>query len=405
MTKFKCLVTVIMDTVMCPENRRLWKGMVIYMENICEHKKCTGCFACVSVCPKQCIHMEKDKDGFLYPVIDSDKCIDCGLCKKTCMVGEKADTQYTKNAYAMSNKNDEVRLNSSSGGVFTLLAEHIIEQGGTVYGAAFDDKYAVKHIRIKSKDDIEKLRTSKYVQSQIGDCYKKAKEDLDNGIKVLFTGTPCQIAGIKGFLKKDYDNLFCQDIMCHGVPSPKLWSKYLDEINLGKLNNVSFRDKTVGWSLFSMKIEGENGKLCEKFFDNTYMKAFLADIALRESCYNCNCKELNYFSDITLADFWGLDKAYPELDDNRGVSLVLVNSSKGEMLIKEISDMANINQVDIDRALNGNKPAITNTPMHKNREKFLNGMDSTPVNKLVKKYVVGNIFERLLRKLMKQFGD
>lgn len=343
--------------------------------------------------------MEQNKDGFLYPVIDKDKCIDCGLCKKTCMVENKADTQFEKKAYAMSNKDDIVRLNSSSGGVFTLLAEHIIEQGGVVYGAAFDDQYAVKHIRIQSKDEIEKLRTSKYVQSQIGDCLKKAKEDLDNGIKVLFTGTPCQIAGIKGFLKKDYNNLICQDIMCHGVPSPKLWSKYLDEINFGKVNKVSFRDKTVGWSLFSMKIEGENGNLCEKFFDNIYMKAFLADIALRESCYNCNCKELNYFSDITLADFWGLDKAYPELDDNRGVSLVLVNSSKGEMLIKEISDEANINQVDIDRALNGNKPAITNTPMHKNRDKFLNGMDSAPVNKLVKKYVVGNIFERVLRKL------
>ena len=373
--------------------------MVIYMENICEHNKCTGCSACASVCPKQCIHMEQNKDGFLYPVIDKDKCIDCGLCKKTCMVECAADRQYQKKAYAMSNKNDEVRLNSSSGGVFTLLAEHIIDQGGVVYGAAFDDNYCVKHIRIQSRDEIEKLRTSKYVQSQIGDCYKKAKEDLDNGVKVLFTGTPCQIAGIKGFLKKDYDNLICQDIMCHGVPSPKLWSKYLDETNLGKVNKISFRDKTVGWSLFSMKIEGENGEICEKFFDNIYMKAFLADIALRESCYNCNCKELNYFSDITLADFWGLDKAYPELDDNRGVSLVLVNSSKGEMLIKEISDAANINQVDVDRALNGNKPAITNTPMHKNREKFLNGMDSASVNKLVKKYVVGNIIERVLRKI------
>jgi coenzyme F420-reducing hydrogenase beta subunit len=343
--------------------------------------------------------MKENVEGFLYPVIDASRCVDCGLCAKTCMAKKQADNTYEKSAYAMSSKDDAIRRESSSGGVFTLIAEYVISNGGVVYGAAFDEEYNVCHIRISNRSEIAKLRTSKYVQSRIGDCYKSAKQDLDNGVKVLFTGTPCQLAGLRGYLKRDYDGLFCQDVMCHGAPSPKLWRKYLDELNIGKIERISFRDKTVGWSLFSMKIEGEKGTVCEKFFDNTYMKAFLADIALRQSCYNCNCNGLNYFSDITLADFWGLDKAYPELDDNRGVSLVLVNSDKGKRLIDAVSEGLNISEVDITKSLKGNKAAITDTPCHKNREKFMADIDTQTVDWLVKKYVVGNIFERIIRKI------
>ena len=371
------------------------------MKSICEQKKCTGCFACVNACPKQCIHMEENNEGFWYPVIDQDKCVDCGMCKKVCMVEAKADKSFEKKAYAMSNKDDEIRIKSSSGGVFTLLAEYIIAHGGVVYGAAFDDCYAVKHIRIQKESDIAKLRTSKYVQSRIGNCYKSIKDDLNNVIQVLFTGTPCQIAGLKGFLGKDYSSLWCQDIMCHGVPSPKLWKKYLEELQPGKISNISFRDKTVSWSQFSVKIEGDKENICDVFYNNVYMKLFLADIALRDSCAHCNCKELNYFSDLTLADFWGLDKSYPEYDDCKGVSLVIVNTHKGIELLDSISDKANMFEVDIDKSLAGNIPAITNTQHHKNRNKFFDNMENMSVDKLVKKYVVGNIFERVLRKLKK----
>lgn len=372
------------------------------MREICEHKNCTGCGSCVLVCPKQCIHMEESREGFLYPVIDEAECIDCGLCKKSCKAEEKAEDSFEKQAYAMMNLNEEVRLNSSSGGVFTLLSEYIIGGGGVVYGAAFNEAYEVEHIRIASLEEIEKLRTSKYVQSRIGTCYQLAKKDLEDNRMVLFTGTPCQIAGLKGYLKKEYDNLYCQDIMCHGVPSPKLWKKYIKELPLGAIRSVSFRDKTVSWSQFSMKITGDKGSICEKFFDNTYMKAFLADIALRESCTNCNFKELNYYSDLTLADFWGLDQVYPELDDSTGVSLVLVNSDKGQHLLKQISKNVKAEKVELEKALKGNQPAITVTPPHKNREKFFADMDTKSVDQLVKVHVQGSLVKRVLRKLFRK---
>lgn len=372
------------------------------MKEICEHNKCTGCGSCVSVCPKQCIHMEESKDGFLYPVINEADCIDCGLCQKSCKAEEKADKSFEKQAYAMKNQNEEVRVNSSSGGVFTLLSEYIISCGGAVYGAAFTDNYEVEHIRINTVEDIEKLRTSKYVQSRIGNCYQLAKKDLEENRMVLFTGTPCQIAGLKGYLKKEYDNLYCQDIMCHGVPSPKLWRKYIKELSLGTIQSVSFRDKTVSWSQFSMKITGDKGSICEKFFDNTYMKAFLADIALRESCTNCNFKELNYYSDLTLADFWGLDQVYPELDDSTGVSLVLVNSEKGQKLVEQISQHVKAEKVDLQKALQGNQPAITVTPPHRNRERFFADIDTKTVEQLVKVYVQGSLVKRVLRKLLRR---
>ena len=369
------------------------------MREICEHEKCTGCHACVSVCPKQCIHMEENQEGFLYPVIDESKCIDCGLCKRTCMVSGKAKKEYEKKAFAMMNNDEEERRNSSSGGVFVLLAKWILSEKGAVYGAAFNDSFEIEHIRVDNIADIKKLQTSKYVQSRIGDCFKLAKKDLDNGKKVLFTGTPCQIAGLRGYLKKDYDNLYCQDIMCHGVPSPKLWRKYLKEIQVGNLSEISFRDKSVSWWQFCMRIKGDKREIKDIFYDNTYMKVFLSDIALRQSCTSCNYKELNYFSDITLADFWGLDKSYPELDDSTGVSLVLVNTQKGESLIKQISEKTRITQVEVERAVEGNRPAITNTPAHKNRGKFFENIDNMTVNQLKKRYVEGNLFQKVMKKL------
>lgn len=369
------------------------------MKEVCKQEKCTGCGSCASVCPKGCIHMEENAEGFLYPVINEKECVDCGLCKKSCKVEEKLDNSFKTKAYAMMNNDEKIRTESSSGGVFTLLSEYIIENNGVVYGAAFNDNYEVEHIRVTSTNEIALLRKSKYVQSKIGECYKLAKKDLEENRKVLFTGTPCQIAGLRGYLKKDYDNLYCQDIMCHGVPSPKLWKKYINELGIGKIKSVSFREKIVSWSQYSVKIEGEEGSICERFFENTYMKAFLADIALRKSCNQCNYKQLNYFSDITLADFWGLDKVYPELDDATGVSLVLVSTAKGDGLLKLISDKAKMVSVDTDRALQGNQAAVNNTHSHPKRELFMKNLDSMTVNALVKKYVQKNIFQKIFHKL------
>ncbi len=228
------------------------------MKQVLEPKRCCGCHTCMNVCPTGAIRMQEDKRGFLYPVILQTKCIDCGLCQKRCPVLKKQD-DMVKNikAYACFNKNIDERLNSSSGGIFILLAKEIIKRRGVVFGASFDENFEVKHFFVEKKEDLNKFMGSKYTQSTIGNAYKKVKEFLDSGRYVLFTGTPCQTEGLKLYLNKDYDKLYIQDIICHGVPSPKVWRKYIEyqkNINKEEINSISFRNKENGWSSSRMKI-------------------------------------------------------------------------------------------------------------------------------------------------------
>ncbi|MBO5852165.1 MAG: Coenzyme F420 hydrogenase/dehydrogenase, beta subunit C-terminal domain, partial [Clostridia bacterium] len=221
---------------------------------IVDKSLCSGCSACLHICPKNSISMEPDKNGFLRPVIDETKCTNCGLCKKTCPVLNKKE-QQEKNvqAYAVINKDEGVRKDSSSGGVFTQIAKYVLSKNGVVFGALFDENFKVKHAYIESENDLIKLQKSKYVQSEIGVTYKEAKNFLDQGRFVLFTGTPCQIGGLQAYLKKPYDNLITQDFICHGVPSPKVWKKYIDKKKkVGNIKEVSFKDKRTGWNKYSI---------------------------------------------------------------------------------------------------------------------------------------------------------
>lgn len=308
------------------------------MINIQDKSQCCGCSACLHICPKNSITFKEDKEGFLYPHVNKETCIDCGLCEKVCPVLNQDEERIPEKVYAAKHEDDEIRMKSSSGGVFTLLADRIIDEGGVVFGARFNDKWEVIHDYTETKEGLASFRGSKYVQSYIGDSYKIAESFLKSGRKVMFTGTPCQIAGLKKFLRKEYDNLLAVDFVCHGVPSPMVWRKYLEEeiADQGgaQLTGVNFRDKSIGWKNFSFvlnfsKDEGtikHNYAVSSVFTENTYMKAFLSNLSLRPSCYACPAKAGKSGADITIGDFWGIENVMSEFDDDRGVSLIYADN-------------------------------------------------------------------------------
>lgn len=313
------------------------------MITISDKLNCCGCSACAQRCPKQCITMTEDEEGFLYPKVDASKCIDCHLCEKVCPVINQDEPRTPLNVYAAKNQSDQIRLDSSSGGIFTILTEQVINAGGVIFGACWDEEWKVKHDYAECLDDLAKFRSSKYLQSKIGDNYLKAEQFLKAGRMVMFTGTPCQIAGLKHFLRKGYDNLLAVDVICHSVPSPGVWQRYLAEKlqtlkwSKSDIKNISFRNKKTGWKCYSFIIEnkGEN-VFTELGSKNAFMRGFLADLYTRPSCQACPAKQLKSGSDITLGDFWGIDSLMPEIDDDKGVSVVIVNTGKGREALHNI---------------------------------------------------------------------
>lgn len=305
------------------------------MINIEDKHNCCGCGACAQKCPKQCITLKQDNEGFLYPEVGPENCIDCGLCEKVCPVQHPYEARKPLQTLAAINKDDKIRLESSSGGIFTLLAESVIEQGGVVIGARYDEEWQVTLDYTEIVEGLAAFRGSKYVQARTGDTYRQCEQFLKEGRKVLFSGTPCQIAGLKHFLNKEYDNLLTVDVVCHGTPSPKVWELYLKEVvgSVSNIANVLMRDKSRGWNRFSFVLnynkENETITLSTSFNENDYMQAFLKDMILRPSCYSCAAKELKSGSDITIADYWGIQSVAPEMNDDKGTGLVLINTERG----------------------------------------------------------------------------
>ena len=360
------------------------------MINITEKQNCSGCHACSNICPQQCIAMENDKEGFFYPKVNLKSCVDCGLCERVCPILHKEAIENEPQAFACYNKDEKIRLESSSGGLFTLIAEQIIDAGGVVFGVGLGKDLTAMHSYVETKEKLREFRGSKYVQSKIGETYEQAKAFLKQGRQVLFTGTPCQITGLKSYLQQDYDNLFCIDIICHGVPSPKVWQKYISyqENRVGsQVKSASFRDKNKGWKKFSMSLLFNNATLHKQTLDkDLYLQAFLKNSCLRPSCYDCNFKTLHRQSDITLADFWGIQNILPKLDDDKGTSLIFVNSNKGKSMFDKIVNEIIFEQVDINRAIHDNTAAIKSVGHNPNREKFFKEVDMLAFDKLVNKY-------------------
>lgn len=348
------------------------------MINIQYRSDCCGCSACVQRCPKQCISMHEDEEGFLYPKVNLDMCIDCGLCEKVCPVLHQAEERIPLEVFAAKNPDEDIRMQSSSGGVFTQLAELIIDAGGVVFGVKWNEHFEAVHAYTESKEGLAAFRGSKYVQSRVGETFKQAEIFLKQGRQVLYSGTPCQIAALKLFLRKEYENLLTVDFICHGTPSPGVFRWYLSEEfakeaarqsgekiqfrsslpipSIAKadvlareqgfeIEDIRFRDKRVGWKKYSFVLSlkllskvttaGEKNSVSLSYTldKHAFMRGFLKDLYLRPSCHACPAKSSKSGSDITLGDYWGIQSLMPELDDDRGVSALTINSEKGKHVL------------------------------------------------------------------------
>lgn len=319
---------------------------------------CCGCEACRQICPKACITMQRDEQGFLYPNVNESNCIDCGLCEKVCPVINQSYGHKPISTFAAKHLNEEIRMNSSSGGIFSALSEETINAGGIVFGACFDEEFNVIHNYATTLVDCKHFRGSKYVQSRIGDSYIHCEKFLKEGKLVLFSGTPCQVAGLKKYLRKEYPNLLTIDVVCHGVPSPVVWQEYLkSKFGNNKPLYINFRDKQkLGWNKFGLKIITSKKQINQYHKNNNYMLCFLSDLCLRPSCYSCSAKAGKGNSDITLGDWWGLNYVHPEFFDNIGCTLILCNTQKGLDALNKLNNIRTINS-DYNEALKYN-PAI-----------------------------------------------
>ena len=374
------------------------------MIKIQNKKKCCGCSACASVCPKACISMVCDDEGFLYPSVDESACINCHLCEKVCPFLKPIKFNNINKVYAAVSADLEVRKKSSSGGVFIELAKYVIFQGGCVFGAAFADDWSVEHCMIEDVGNLSKLRKSKYVQSRIGNTYRRAKSKLLQGQVVLFVGTSCQIAGLKHFLQKDYDNLIAVEILCHGVPSSKVWLMYLNEYLHGRgydikdVCELSFRNKVKGMTEYKLSIMmNDNVCLSHFFYEDPYMKGFLSNLTLRPSCYSCMAKGGKSGSDIVLGDLWNKYAQEP-FNDSNGTNVVLTNTPKGIELLKKCNlVIADIGDMGIDYDKNSGFQRKQFVSPY--RDKFFMEMGKGNIIHLLNKYSEIPIYWRMIRRI------
>lgn len=323
---------------------------------ICRKEDCTGCWSCVNICSHNAIFMEEGKLGHLYPRINSDKCINCGVCVKVCPVNNPHKLYNPKKAYAGWDKNENEYKTSTSGGVASAFSKFIISNGGVVYGCACLENIDIKHIRIVTVDDLKKLKGSKYVQSSIYDSYRLVKKDLGEGREVLFIGTPCQIAGLKSFLRKEYENLYLVDLICHGVPSLAFLKQHVYNVTRSKeISNVKFRDGNGLYLLLLLlhdKVIYKRYLWSERYKD-TYINTFMDGFTYRDSCYDCPYANSKRVSDITIGDFWGLKNKLP-LSHPYGCSCILPITPKGEKLLDNINTNFNLFERELKEAIDGN---------------------------------------------------
>lgn len=371
------------------------------MLDIAKTSKCNGCHACFSICPVRAISMESDSEGFLRPVIDYKKCTGCCKCESVCPVLHHLTLPINDPlTFACKHKNDEIRLKSSSGGVFTALAEKIIYQGGVVFGARFDSKFAVYHDWTDDKEDLDSFRGSKYVQSRIGNVFIECRKFLEDNKIVMFTGTPCQIGGLKAFLGKEYSNLYTVDLICHGVPSPLLLERYLiyrKEQEGANIKTISFRRKDYGWRKYSLKITfNSNNNYCQSLRIDPFLRMFLKNVCLRLSCYNCVFKTKNRMSDITIADFWDIKNVLPAYDDDKGVSLVLAHSNRGQQLFEKNKDLIS-QQVNGTLSLKGNRSLTHSVKKPKKRSSFFIGLEKKDFQKIIDIYSHDCFFDQVFK--------
>lgn len=340
--------------------------------------------------------MQLDAEGFYRPVIDSTKCVQCGACEKVCPwtteIANPNVASVVPRTIAAYAKDESVRMESSSGGIFTVLAEKILDDGGVVVGVAQLSPTKFGHIIVENKVDLAKLRGSKYVQADVGGIYREVRSLLKSGKKVLFSGTPCQVAALYAVLGKNvYTNLTTIDIVCHGTPSVKVFEKYIQELEKSHgnaLESVFFRDKSAaGWGGYSLSLRfvGENSYLVHHA-RSKYMRLFLSRICQNQSCNQCVYRKLSRIADVTLGDYWGISKFHPEMDDNKGTSVVLLNTDHGKALFDSVVDSVAQCESKVEYAIAGNPCIVSSSKPHPKRSEFFANLDKHSIDELIKKY-------------------
>lgn len=360
----------------------------------CIGTDCCGCEACCNSCPVDAINMHEDTEGFFYPQIDRAKCIGCGKCDKACPIISKSYSVYRfekPEVIAAWNRDDKIRIKSSSGGIFTALARNVFSKEGIVVGASFDKALELIHKCTQDENELEGLRGAKYIQSRIGNCYKKVETELKQGKIVMFSGTPCQVKGLYNYLGEDYENLMTCDLICHGVPSKKVFSKVIEHYeNMynSRVNMINFRFKKDSWKRYNVKIIFEDKKeILKRFYDEYFMKGFIQDLYLRPSCHKCKSTGIPRCGDLTLGDFWGIEKIKPDIDYDKGISLVLVNSNKGKSVLSECLGQIEFFKSDLESAIKGNPCIVKSFEPSKKREQFFKDLEVIQIDKLFKKYI------------------
>ncbi len=403
------------------------------MIEIKDKSQCCGCSACVSACPKECISMQSDSEGFAYPVVDRKSCIGCGLCEKVCPFINPGQDRKPVKVYAAKNSDEVIRMKSSSGGVFYALAESVIKDGGVVFGARFDASWNVVHGYAETVDELYPFMGSKYVQSSIGKSYVQAEHFLKTGRKVLFSGTPCQTAGLMHYLKNRYDNLLTAAVICHGVPSPKIWKIYLDKeiksqvagktkaskrnmalsfsVDMPKITGISFRDKTSGWKNYSfvvrvksvVEMDKSSVLLSDMHMVNPFMKSFLSNLNLRPSCYACAAKGGRACCDIMLGDFWGIENVLPDFDDDKGCSAVLIY---GKRALSFVSTLPLIKHEVSFNDVSAFNSCLTSSVSHQHNRYFFfrQVAKGDTISSAYHDVVDDSFFKRFCRILYRKFG-
>ena len=363
------------------------------MPNLAEWNNCCGCSACATKCPKVAIRMTSNHEGFLHPVVDANLCVECGACEKTCpgLASEKVIINSPK-AYIVQHKNDTIRYQSTSGGAFTVIAEEIIRRGGVVFGAAMTDNLTVKHVCVTSIEDLARFRNSKYVQSEIGNCYRETKERLISGQWVCFSGTPCQINGLYKYLSVDYEKLIAVDVVCKSVPSPLVFNKYIEykKRSEGSIADVVFRDKKRGFFYCTMAhyATHEDRLMSKEVYrrgseSDEWLRLFLSGKISRRSCMNCSYQTMDRVGDFTLGDIW--ETGHKELDDNKGSTLVHVWTEKGKTFLESVKPNVRCVEFPIEKSRGANR---TNTlKLKPNREQLFEDANSLDSKAFFEKYV------------------
>ncbi len=348
--------------------------------------ECTGCTACANICPKKAISMERDKEGFLYPVINKEKCVECGLCKKVCPILNRRSKEFKQKGFIFQYNNDKIRLESTSGGFFTAISEEVINASGTVYGVAFDENFNVKHMRVTALEDLYKFRNSKYVQSDPNTTYSQVLKDLKDGLLVCYSGTACQIEGLKNYLQKDYDNLITVDVICRSVPSPLLWKKYYEMRN-SDTKTVKFRDKIYGYKYSNLTFRNSKKITYKNGIDtDQYLRAFFSNISSRPSCYNCKFKTQIHAADFTIWDCFEVDKYSKDFDDDKGTTRILLNSNKAIALFDKIKDKHKTKEVDVNNLISNFHQMFNPIKYNSKRTDFFKDLNNDQTNKVLNKY-------------------